>query len=78
MEVFMNSASRSTTICQNENKLNVYFGPVMREILYYGLWSGSLNAISAGAWSKNKMMIHPTRIHANANPLTIIVKKMLE
>ena len=43
----------------------------MRKILHDGLSSGSLNATDSDAWSKKKVMTHPTRAATDTNSLTI-------
>ena len=77
MEAVLYDASRTTTVCQNENNLNSCCGPVRRKMLHDGLSSNDLNIIDACAWNKNKMMTRPKIIPINTNFLTLTGKTCL-
>ena len=44
-EAIINDASKMTKICQNEEKLNVACGPVIRKVLYYGFYCGNMKVL---------------------------------
>ena len=69
-EVILRGASRLTNVCQNEEKSNGAYGPVMRKSLHGSLSRGSIHVINANPWSSNKAMTHPTRLEVNTNSFT--------
>ena len=66
-EAILRDASRSTTIFQNEERLNSTCGIVMRKPLHDSLPRGTMHVVNADMWSISKAMIHPTRSKINTN-----------
>ena len=77
MEAVLRYSSTLTTIFQNEKKMNSSCGPVVRNVIHDGLSSVPLNVIDADAWSKSKIMTHPTRTATNTALFTITGKTCL-
>ena len=63
-------ASRLTDACQNEEKLNGAYGPVMRKSLHDRLSRGTMYTINTYLWSSNEDVIHSTRSKVSVSSFT--------
>ena len=83
VEGMIREASRLTTNCQNEEKLNVACRPAMRKALHDSLPRDAMALIGVEDWSTNKERIHPTRSEASVSSfvekgLVCITRALLE
>ena len=69
-EAVLRETSRLTTMCQNEEKLNSAYGPVMRGCLHDRLSSNTMMCMDVDNWSSRKNLIHPTRSNVRVAMLT--------
>ena len=73
IEASLHTTSRLKN-CQNEEKLSVSCGPVMRKTPHDGLSSGSLKLTDMDNCSKNKLLMSSKIIYSDADNFTITGK----
>ena len=69
-EAALREASRLTTTCQNEEKLNSACGPVIRGCKHDRLSSDAMMCADVDDWSAKKESMRPTRSEVSASALT--------
>ena len=66
----LREVSRSTTICQNEDKCNAARGLAVRKESHGSLSRGTIDLVDVEDWSINKEKIYPTRSEVSVSSLT--------
>ena len=77
-EAILRDTCRLTAICQNEERLNSVYGPIVRNYLYDSLSSRNMCIINTDLWVGNTAMIHPARSEDNVTSITNIGRTCLK
>ena len=76
-EAILRDASRLTTFCQNEYKLNGACGPVMRNFLHDSLSSTTMKVINYDAWSSDKDQMYSTQREVHVDSCAKYIKHVI-